>query len=420
MIKSQELPFKKHPDAPEIQQIFQTLESKGFEVRIVGGAVRDWLMNRPPKDLDLATTATPDDIEKIFPQTKPIGKAFGVMMVIINRKGFEVATFREEGPYEDGRRPEGIIHSTPEKDVLRRDFTVNGLLYHPGQQKIWDFVGGLQDLTLKQLRTIGPPDQRFQEDHLRVLRAYRFRAQLGLRWETELELSLKNSSALLSSVSRERIREEILRLFDGDFREPVIADLVQNHVLATIFPGIRWKSELWKPWPKFDGSALLELADWARACGANDSNLKQLGESLKLANQQQTLLQEGLWLYQNQNRILTTRLGLLIEKFWIPAFDQGFKMWRKDPAVIAEASLLKKLEEAVRIHKEWTQGKTEMPESPEMSESREKPDPWVKASDLPEFQGRALGDALKEAWFLQLEKQCANQHEILQRMKTQK
>lgn len=410
MIKSQELPFEKHSDAPEIQQIFQRLESKGFEVRIVGGAVRDWLMNRPPKDLDLATTATPDDIEKIFPHTKPIGKAFGVMMVIINHKGFEVATFREEGPYQDGRRPQGIIHSTPEKDVLRRDFTVNGLLYHPGQQKIWDFVGGLQDIQSGHLRTIGSPDVRFQEDHLRVLRAYRFQAQLGLRWEPELEKSLKNSSGLLSSVSRERIREEILRLFDGEFRQPVISALVQNQVLATIFPNITWKAEYWRPWPKFDGSALLELADWARACGANQAALKELSTSLKLANQQLSQLQEGLWLYQNQNQILTTRLGQFIEKFWIPAFEQGFEKWRQDPVVNGQIAQLTKLEEASRLSKEWKL----------TTKTQARPDCWVKAEDLPEFQGKALGEALKEAWFLQLEKKCADKSEVLGRIKAQK
>ncbi|MES2964533.1 MAG: CCA tRNA nucleotidyltransferase, partial [Bdellovibrionota bacterium] len=148
----------------------RTLRSAGFTALLAGGCVRDMLMSREPNDFDVATDATPDQVETLFPRAVAVGKAFGV--IVLPQDGFdiEVATFREDLEYKDGRRPEGVKFSSPELDAKRRDFTVNALFLEPESGKISDFVGGQNDLTARILRTVGEPDRRFTEDKLRLLR----------------------------------------------------------------------------------------------------------------------------------------------------------------------------------------------------------------------------------------------------------
>ncbi|MGA2869013.1 MAG: CCA tRNA nucleotidyltransferase, partial [Verrucomicrobiota bacterium] len=159
--------------------IVQRLQKAGFAAFWVGGCVRDFLLGREPQDFDIATDARPEQVEKLFQKTIPVGKKFGVMVVVENGQQFQVATFRAEADYRDGRHPEKVVFANAEADALRRDFTVNGLFYDPLTQKTHDWVGGEKDLRAKIIRTIGSPEERFGEDHLRMLRAVRFAAQLG-------------------------------------------------------------------------------------------------------------------------------------------------------------------------------------------------------------------------------------------------
>src|SRR5438094_8042112 len=146
----------------------------GHEAYLVGGCVRDMVMHIEPADYDIATSARPEEIVKIFPRTESIGAQFGVILVIFQGHGFEVATFRSDEAYIDGRRPTGVVFTDARQDVLRRDFTINGLLYDPTTTDIIDYVGGRKDIRDKIVRAIGDPRKRFEEDKLRMLRAVRF------------------------------------------------------------------------------------------------------------------------------------------------------------------------------------------------------------------------------------------------------
>ena len=195
------------------KEIVAKLQQAGFAAFWVGGCVRDFLLGRAPQDFDIATDAKPEQVEKLFAKTIPVGKKFGVIIVVENGIQFQVATFRAEADYQDGRRPEKIEFANAEADALRRDFTVNGLFYDPLTQKIHDWVGGEKDLRAKIIRTIGKPEERFGEDHLRMLRAVRFAAQLNFEIEPQTFSAIQNLAAKIKIISAERIRDELLKLF---------------------------------------------------------------------------------------------------------------------------------------------------------------------------------------------------------------
>jgi poly(A) polymerase len=193
--------------------IVERLQKAGFAAFWVGGCVRDFLLGREPDDYDIATDAKPDQVGKLFKKTIPVGKKFGVMIVVENKQQFQVATFRAEADYHDGRRPEKVVFASAEADALRRDFTVNGLFYDPLTKKIHDWVGGEKDLRAKIIRTIGSPEERFAEDHLRLLRAVRFAAQLDFEIEPETFAAIKTLAPKIKLISAERIRDELIKLF---------------------------------------------------------------------------------------------------------------------------------------------------------------------------------------------------------------
>jgi poly(A) polymerase len=194
-------------------KIVQRLQAAGFAAFWVGGCVRDFLLGREPQDFDIATDAKPGQVEKLFKKTIPVGKKFGVMVVIEGGHQFQVATFRAEADYQDGRRPEKIVFANAEADALRRDFTVNGLFYDPISNLTHDWVGGEKDLRARIIRTIGAPEERFAEDHLRLLRAVRFAAQLNFEIEPKTFAAIKKLAAKIKLISAERIRDELLKLF---------------------------------------------------------------------------------------------------------------------------------------------------------------------------------------------------------------
>ena len=193
-------------------QIVQTLHQNGFEAYFAGGCVRDQLRGVVPRDFDIATSARPEQVRQLFPRTVPVGVQFGVILVVEDGNHFEVATFRTEGGYQDGRHPTRVEFSGVKEDALRRDFTVNGLYYDIKTKKVLDFVNGEADLKKKILRTIGNPDQRFLEDHLRLLRAVRFAVQLGFEIAPETVVSIRKHAPKIGKVSAERIRDEFSKI----------------------------------------------------------------------------------------------------------------------------------------------------------------------------------------------------------------
>ncbi len=194
-------------------EIVARLQAAGFAAFWVGGCVRDFLLDRTAQDYDIATDAKPEQVEKLFPRTIPVGKKFGVIIVLENQQEFQVATFRAEADYQDGRRPEKVVFANAEADATRRDFTVNGLFFDPRTQEIHDWVGGEIDLRAKIIRTIGSPKARFGEDHLRMLRAVRFAARLGFEIERETFSAIQTLAEKIKHISAERIRDELIKLF---------------------------------------------------------------------------------------------------------------------------------------------------------------------------------------------------------------
>jgi len=201
------------PSRNTAEEIVRRLQRAGFAAFWVGGCVRDFLLGREPQDYDIATNARPEQIEKLFKRTLAVGRKFGVMIVVEGKQHFQVATFRAEAEYRDGRRPEKVVFSSAEADAQRRDFTVNGLFFDPIAKKLHDWVGGEKDLRAKIIRTIGAPEERFAEDHLRLLRAVRFAAQLGFEIEPETFSAVKRLAPKIELISAERIRDELIKLF---------------------------------------------------------------------------------------------------------------------------------------------------------------------------------------------------------------
>jgi poly(A) polymerase len=189
--------------------IIHRLHKAGFDAYFAGGCVRDRLRGVEPKDFDIATSATPPQVEKLFPKTIPVGAHFGVMLVVEDEIPFEVATFRTDGGYQDGRHPTSVSFSNLEEDAKRRDFTVNGLYYDLKTKQVIDKVGGEADIKKKLIRTIGDPEKRFLEDHLRMMRAIRFAVQLDYEIDPTTFKTIAKHSALIQKVSAERIRDEL-------------------------------------------------------------------------------------------------------------------------------------------------------------------------------------------------------------------
>jgi poly(A) polymerase len=194
-------------------EIVACLQGAGFAAFWVGGCVRDFLLGREPQDFDIATDAKPEQVEKLFAKTIPVGRKFGVIIVVEGGQQFQVATFRAEADYQDGRRPEKVVFANAEADASRRDFTVNGLFYDPLTEKTHDWVGGEKDLHAKIIRTIGASAERFGEDHLRMLRAVRFAAQLGFEIEPQTFVAVQKLAPKIKLISAERVREELMKLF---------------------------------------------------------------------------------------------------------------------------------------------------------------------------------------------------------------
>lgn len=188
------------------------LREAGHVAYFAGGCVRDELMGLRPTDYDVATDAPPQRVRSLFSQTQAVGAAFGVILVRHRKSTIEVATFRSEGRYLDGRRPESVRFTTAEEDARRRDFTINGLFLDPVENRVIDYVGGQQDLAERRLRAIGDPNERFAEDHLRLLRAVRFAARFDLQIEPATASAIRTHAPQLARISPERIADELRRM----------------------------------------------------------------------------------------------------------------------------------------------------------------------------------------------------------------
>lgn len=218
--------------------IASQLRASGHTAYFAGGCVRDALLGKDPKDFDIATSATPEEVLKIFPGSDSIGAHFGVILVRRDGAHFEIATFRNDGSYSDGRRPDSVTFSTPEEDAQRRDFTVNGLFKDPESGEIIDFVNGQADLETKTLRAIGDAKARFSEDALRLMRAVRFATVLGFEIESSTWQAICDCNELLKKIAVERIREEFNKIILSPNRAKGVRMLVDSGLIQHFLPEV--------------------------------------------------------------------------------------------------------------------------------------------------------------------------------------
>lgn len=232
-------------------EIVQLLRGAGFAAYLVGGCVRDILMGREPKDYDVATAATPAQVVQMFPDSLTVGAQFGVVIVQRDEGNVEVATFRSDGRYADGRHPVRVEYAeSAEEDVRRRDFTINGLLYDPLEDKVLDFVGGQADIRARKVRTIGDPYKRFNEDRLRMLRAVRFAARFNFELESATAAAIREQASEIRLVSAERIRDEILKILTEGQPRQGFELLDSTNLLEHVLPEVKAMQGVEQP-PQF-------------------------------------------------------------------------------------------------------------------------------------------------------------------------
>ena len=220
------------------RKIVHRLREAGHQALFAGGCVRDSLMGKTPHDFDIATSARPEQVQALFPRTIAVGAQFGVILVVEEGRDYQVATFRSDGTYLDGRHPRSVSFTTPEGDARRRDFTINGLFYDPIEGKVLDFVGGREDLETRTLRAIGNPAERFAEDRLRLLRAVRFATVLDFTIEPDTWNALCAAVETIHDVSAERIRDELVKIFASPQRLRGFDLLDASGLMEEILPEI--------------------------------------------------------------------------------------------------------------------------------------------------------------------------------------
>ncbi|MBN2581777.1 MAG: CCA tRNA nucleotidyltransferase [Planctomycetes bacterium] len=218
--------------------VIRTLRRCGHEALLAGGCVRDRLLGRRPKDYDVATSARPDEVQRLFRKTLAIGAQFGVIVVLRGKARVEVATFRNDDPYRDGRHPTGVRFTSAEEDARRRDFTINALFYDPLSRKTIDYVGGLKDLERGVVRAVGDAEERFREDHLRMLRAVRFSARLGFPLHRATARAIRKLAPLIKRTSGERVRDELAMMLTDPSRSRAMEIALRLGLLEQVLPEV--------------------------------------------------------------------------------------------------------------------------------------------------------------------------------------
>lgn len=243
---SQTTPGESNPKRAFARAIVERLRERGFQALWAGGCVRDLVLGLEPYDFDVATDATPAEVMRLFPRTVPVGVSFGVVRVLgpAGAGEVEVATFRSDGRYVDGRRPESVRFGRAEEDARRRDFTINGMFLDPLSGEVLDFVGGQDDLRAGIIRAIGDPRARFSEDKLRLIRAVRFAARFGFPLEPDTRAAVVEMADQIQVVAAERITQELMRMLIAETRSQAVALLLETGLMKALFPPLAARLEL--------------------------------------------------------------------------------------------------------------------------------------------------------------------------------
>lgn len=403
--------FNKHPHFSTVNSVYHNLSSAGYMVYLAGGCVRDALLGLPIGDFDIATNATPEQVEGLFEKTIAVGKQFGIIMVPFNEgTTIEVASFRKDGLYVDGRRPESVTLATPEEDAQRRDFTINALFYDLKTDRVIDHVGGLQDLQKKYIRTVGNPQERFQEDHLRILRAFRFVGQLGFDLDAETQASALSLKEKVKDVSRERISDEFKKSLKGPWRERTFVMLRSGGFLQILLPRLPWSDKVDRE---------LQKSLKAFPVGSTIENWLSFFVPIFL-NHSEKLSLEDL-----KSTLKSLKFSSADEKLFIKAFEicQEKEDFQKRPLtyqyqILSESDLRKVFEMAVILDADafsfWPQLSAQA--KSRLGEEYILPEAWVTGEDLKKLGiavGPQMGEILRKLYELQLSGTVKNKAEAL-------
>ncbi|WP_413581689.1 CCA tRNA nucleotidyltransferase [Bdellovibrio sp. HCB288] len=380
--------LQSHPHWPAVEAIYHSLSDKGYKAFLAGGCVRDALLGFKANDLDIATDATPDQIEKLFEKTVGVGKVFGVMRVLMGGADIEVATFRNDGTYADGRRPDHVEFSSPEEDAERRDFTVNALFYDLKTHQVLDFVNGQVDLQKQILRTVGDAKKRFTEDHLRLLRGARFAAQLDFAIEPVTMKAMTEMSSLVKTVSGERLRDEMGKLLKAKNVSLGLRVMQDTGLQAELFP---WKA-MDVSWTGYPGCEIWQnLSLYLRSAGSEQ--LSKSIELLRLSTKERRGIEDAWNLWHKPEEFLMQRLGIQLQQMQKPGVYWALEVLMKEGH----------FEERILALFAELQGFGE-----------ELPKPFLTGEDLKgKLQGPAIGACLQEAYCLQLEKNHGDRKQAL-------
>lgn len=388
--------------------VLQRLKAHGHEAWIVGGAVRDHLLGlnaEQAQELDVTTDATPERIAEVFRRTMDVGKAFGVVRVLALGQWIEVATFRSDGPYSDGRRPDSVSFGTAQQDVQRRDFTVNAILWNPLEQKFLDLVGGMADLEQRKIRCIGDARERLREDGLRLLRAVRFGTQNGFTLTADTLEAVRCEGARLESVSAERIGDELSKIATREHsrRGDAALLLAESGLLQRVLPEAPLQSVCaaaavldrlqHRTVPLFL-AALLQPAAW-RPTTQLMQECETIATRLRLSRESMTTLQALVTArhrYRNPGGCSVARRHLLASR--------ADAAWHEDLALAEQACA-----DLARFREDW-----------DRSGLRTRPEPLLDGRQLLQQgvkPGKAVGDWLRRVRWLQLEQRLHSPEDAL-------
>ncbi|UCG32063.1 MAG: CCA tRNA nucleotidyltransferase [Phycisphaerales bacterium] len=390
-------------------RIVHRLREHGHEALWAGGCVRDMLLGREAHDYDVATNARPERVIQLFRVTRKVGAQFGVVLVRQGQVWTEVATFRSDLSYEDGRHPTAVTFGSAEEDARRRDFTVNGMFYDPIAEQVVDFVGGQTDLEARVIRAIGEPGARFGEDHLRVLRAVRFAAKLGFEIDPGTRRAIPEHAHTIRAVSPERVREELILAFEDGGRARAFCFMNELGLLPHLWEGAAWTKE--------------EIA----ACTIM---MERLSEPVSFELAMAVLLhgREELHCGQVCRRLACSNLTRK-KVCWL--VQQSAELLRRPEPTLGELKVLMAedgFEELMEMHRALLAARQEGPAANDQLRRRAaviapeaiRPAPLVTGTDLLDMglkPGPIYSDALERLYMMQLEEEIRTRAEALEHLR---
>lgn len=389
--------------------VVRRLRDAGHEALWAGGCVRDMLLNLEPTDIDVATNAHPERIVELFRRTREVGIQFGVVLVKQGRHWIEVATFRRDVNYVDGRRPEQVVFTTAREDAQRRDFTINGLFYDPIEQRTIDYVGGEQDLRAGVVRAIGEPAHRFAEDHLRMLRAVRFATRFGFSIESATAAAIREHAPELARISAERIREELEKMLRRASRAESVRQIADLGLLPHLWPQAKWSDRQLQRAVRVlaalpaEGDFVLALAGWLLEYPPGEA--RRIARDLRCSNDE---IADVAWLVEHLDAIQLVEILCLAEFKRLlahPRFDDLLTLHR---AVCIACGLPLDTNDAARRRRD------------EIPPDQIAPPPLVTGDDLIALglqPGPIFGEVLDALYDEQLDNRLTTREQALERMR---